>query len=283
MVFKHVKRNCNSCKVLIDSISTLSYLALGLISIFVYLCYITCFYNLFCMPNRKEEVEFIADVRNFPQLYSVLNDKDKEFLLANHTVQYYNKSEKIYVEGQKPKGLLCLGKGKVKVYKSGVGGREQIVRMVAAPGFLGYRALFADEMHIASAVSIEECVIFFIPKEVIFKLISSNKKVCMNILKSFATELGFTRYRTVSLTQKHIRGRLAESLLYLLEVYGYEADGQTVNVQLSREDVANFSNMTTSNAIRTLSTFVNEKVIALNGRSIKILNEEKLERISELG
>jgi len=235
------------------------------------------------MPHRNSKTGFIPDIKNFPQLYSVLNEADKSFLLENHSVKFYKKNEKIYIEGEKPKGLLCLGQGKVKVYKAGVGGREQIVRMVAAPGFLGYRALFADDIHIASAVAIEECIIFFMPKDIIFKLIASNKKVCMNILRSFATELGFTRYRTVSLTQKHIRGRLAESLLYLLEIYGYEENGQTLNVQLSREDIANFSNMTTSNAIRTLSTFVNEKVIAVDGRSIKILEENKLERISELG
>ncbi len=235
------------------------------------------------MADKKEEIVYVQDIKDFPQLYNVLNDSDKKLLLEHHSVQYYRKNEKIYREGEKPKGLLCLGSGKVKVYKAGIGAREQIVRMAAAPGFLGYRALFADEAHIASAVAISECVIFFIPKDVIFKLIASNKKVCMNILKSFATELGFTRSRTVSLTQKHIRGRLAESLLFLLDTYGYEDDEQTLNVHLSREDIANFSNMTTSNAIRTLSTFVNEKVIAVDGRSIKILDEIKLEHISKLG
>ena len=69
----------------------------------------------------------------------------------------------------------------------------------------------------------------------------------------------------------------------LRDIYGYEEDGVTLNIFLSREDLANFSNMTTSNAIRTLSTFVNEKVISVDGRIIKILNEETLERISRLG
>ena len=105
----------------------------------------------------------------------------------------------------------------------------------------------------------------------------------MNIIKSFASELGFARFRTVTLTQKHIRGRLAESLMLLREIYGYEADGATLNVSISREDLANFSNMTTSNAIRTLSSFVAENVIEVDGRSIRILEEEKLQRISVLG
>jgi CRP-like cAMP-binding protein len=235
------------------------------------------------MPDNRSFNGDSPDIKDFPQLYSVLNDEDKEYLLDNHVIKHYAKNDKIYIEGDKPKGLLCLGVGKVKVYKEGVGGREQIVRMVAAPNFLGYRALFADDTHIATAVAIEKSTIFFIPKEVIFKLISSNDKVCRNILRSFAVELGFTRYRTVSLTQKHIRGRLAESLLFLREIYGFKEDGETLDIQLSREDIANFSNMTTSNAIRTLSTFVNEKVIAVDGRTIKIIDNAKLERISKLG
>ena len=162
--------------------------------------------------------------------------------------------------------------GKVKIFKQGVVGRDQIVQMSSAPDIIGYRAFFAEEIHIASAVVIEPCVIFLVPKEVIYTLLESNNKLCVNFIKSLATELGFSRYRTVTLTQKHIRGRLAESLLVLKDKYGFEEDGCTLRIYLSREDLANFSNMTTSNAIRTLSAFVSEKVIALDGRIIKILN-----------
>ncbi len=105
----------------------------------------------------------------------------------------------------------------------------------------------------------------------------------MNIIKSFASELGFTRFRTVTLTQKHIRGRLAESLILLRDIYGFEDEKNTLNIHLSREDLASFSNMTTSNAIRTLTTFTKEKLIEVEGRKIRLLDEESLERISRLG
>ena len=105
----------------------------------------------------------------------------------------------------------------------------------------------------------------------------------MKILRRMATELGFSNSRTVTLTQKHIRGRLAESLIFLKDTYGFEDDGSTLKVYLSREDIANLSNMTTSNAIRTLSSFASEKVISLDGRKIRVLNLPKLERISDLG
>ena len=98
-----------------------------------------------------------------------------------------------------------------------------------------------------------------------------------------AVDLGISDSRTVNLTQKHIRGRLAESLLFLKENYGLEGDGATISIYLSREDLASLSNMTTSNAIRTLSIFSNEKIISIDGRKIKIIDEEKLRKISKIG
>ena len=72
-------------------------------------------------------------------------------------------------------------------------------------------------------------------------------------------------------------------LIFLVDTYGFEEDGLTIKVYLSREDIANLSNMTTSNAIRTLSIFANENVISLEGRKIKVIDLQQLKRISELG
>jgi len=235
------------------------------------------------MPVKKKDTQVEPTIKDIPKLYNILTDEEKEYLLENHSTVFYKKNDIIYQEGEKPTGLLCLGQGKVKIFKEGVGRREQIVRMASAPDFIGYRALFAEEMHIASSEVIEPCTIFYVPKKVIYRLMKTNPSLSMTFIRSFASELGFARYRTVTLTQKHIRGRLAESLCVLKDIYGFEEDEQTLSVYLSREDLANFSNMTTSNAIRTLSSFVNEKVLAVNGRVIKILDSETLQRISRLG
>ena len=76
---------------------------------------------------------------------------------------------------------------------------------------------------------------------------------------------------------------MAEALIALLESYGFEEDGATLRIYMSREDLANLSNMTTSNAIRTLSGFVNEKLILVDGRRIQVINESALRKISKFG
>lgn len=222
-------------------------------------------------------------IENKMSVFNVLDQKEKDLLIKNYTTHNYKKNDIIFKEGDKPIGLICLSEGKVKVFKEGVGGREQIVRMAKPVGFIGYRALFAEENHTATAVAIEDSVISIINKDTMYRLLRSNPQLSLSIIKAFATELGFSNNRTVTLTQKHIRGRLAESLIFLKDTYGFENDGSTIKIYLSREDIANLSNMTTSNAIRTLSTFAGENVIGIDGRKIKILDLHKLERISELG
>ena len=212
-----------------------------------------------------------------------LSEEEKKLLYNNTSYRIYKKNEIVFNEGTRPAGLICLADGKVKIFKEGVGGREQIVRLARPGGFIGYRALFAGQNYLSSAVAIENSIVCTIDKDVIFAMMKENPGLTFRVLKNMATELGFSNSRTVNLTQKHIRGRLAESLLFLAETYGYEQDTCTIKAYLSREDVANLSNMTTSNAIRTLSTFASEKVIDIVGRKIKVLDYAKLQRISELG
>jgi CRP/FNR family transcriptional regulator, polysaccharide utilization system transcription regulator len=216
-------------------------------------------------------------------IFFSLPEEDKQFLILHTLCKEYGKNELVFSEDTKPKALICLSSGKVKIFKEGVGGREQIVRLAKPGGFIGYRALFAGQNYHASAMTLENSTVCYIDKKALFEVMNKDTQLTFGILRSLATELGFSNMRTVSLTQKHIRGRLAESLLFLIDTYGFDDDGSTIKAYLSREDVANLSNMTTSNAIRTLSTFASERVIGLEGRKIKIMCIDKLKRISELG
>jgi len=220
---------------------------------------------------------------NPKSIFSTLTVEEKEDLQKNLTLAYFKKNEFVFKEGEKPNGFLFLIEGKVIIFKEGVGGREQIIRMTKPLGIIGYRALLADELHIGSAITLEDSIICVISHEYLYSKLLKNPNFSLKLLQKLARELGFSNARTVTLTQKHIRGRLAESLLLLKEKYGWENDGATLKVYLSREDIANLSNMTTSNAIRTLSTFAGEKVIAIDGRKIRILDIHKLEKISKLG
>ncbi|MDR0940262.1 MAG: Crp/Fnr family transcriptional regulator [Mediterranea sp.] len=212
-----------------------------------------------------------------------LSEEQQELLMNNYTIQTYKKNETIYCEGETPSHLMCLIRGKVKIFKDGVGGRSQIIRMIKPREYFAYRAYFARQDFVTAAAAFEPSVVCLIPMDVIVDLVAANNDLATFFIKLLAVDLGISDERTVNLTQKHIRGRLAESLLFLKENYGLEEDGATLSIFLSREDLASLSNMTTSNAIRTLSQFANEKLITIDGRKIRIIEEDKLKKISKIG
>jgi CRP-like cAMP-binding protein len=230
-----------------------------------------------------KNISEINIVDRLSDLFAPLTDDQKNILKENYTLQNFRKNEMIYCEGETPKYLFCLLSGKVKIYKDGVGGRSQIIRMIKSSGYFGYRAYFACENYLTEAAAFEQSVICSFPLTVIDQLITQNTSLAWFFIRQLSVDLGVADSRTVNLTQKHIRGRLAESLLFLKESYGLEEDGSTLSIYLSREDLANLSNMTTSNAIRTLSNFATERLIAIDGRKIKLIDEEHLKKISKIG
>ena len=182
-----------------------------------------------------------------------------------------------------PRYLWCLLKGKVKLSKDGMGGRQQILRLYRPIQYFGYRAFFANEPYVSSASAFEASTLGAIPMSLVKELIDQNRKLAWFFINELSKNLGGSDAKIVNLTQKHIRGRLADAIIALVDNYGYEDDGETLKIYMAREDLANLSNMTTSNAIRTLSSFCQEHILTVDGRRIKILNPEALRNISKFG
>jgi CRP/FNR family transcriptional regulator, polysaccharide utilization system transcription regulator len=212
-----------------------------------------------------------------------LSQPEKELLDQHHQVISFRKGETIISQGSKPRGPVCLASGKVKVFRIGAGNREQIIKMLRPLNFISYRPIFSENSYAFSAVAIEESAVVVFEKNSLSKILKQNAELAFRFMRTISEDLIYSYNRMVSLTQKHVRGRIAESILLLRDTYGVEADSKTLRVMISREDLAHLSNMTTSNAIRTLSGLVSEKILGAEGRKIIILNLDKLEAISESG
>ena len=212
-----------------------------------------------------------------------LSQEDKEILDKHHHVLNFKKGETIISSGTRPRGLICLVTGKAKMFRTGAGNREQIIKMLRPHSYLAYRSLFSDNPFPFSVKAVEDSAIIILEKHPMSEILKKNAELAIRFIKVISEDLLSSNNRLISLTQKHVRGRIAESVLLLRDTYGTEADGMTLRVLLSREDLAHLSNMTTSNAIRTLSGLVSEKILDIEGRKIMIINLAKLEDISESG
>lgn len=233
--------------------------------------------------RRKDHIQPSELRGKMSDLFDLLTPAQRERFMQDMTLERYKKDAIIIYEGDLPTHLFCLISGKVKIYKYGISGRMQITQVIKPVQYFGYRAFFADQNYESTAAAFESSLVCKIPIQTIFECVKENALLGLFFIRDLSLSLGQSNARTVNLTQKHVRGRLAEAILFLKDSYGLEEDEATLSIYMSREDLANLSNMTTSNAIRTLSAFAAEKVIAIDGRKIKIIDMEQLMKISKMG
>lgn len=193
----------------------------------------------------------------------------------------YKKGQTIFFEDSRPLGLFCINKGKIKIYKTGIDGKEQIIHFGQAGDFLGYRALIAEENYTVSATAIDETVACFIPRDTFFDMLDKNPQLSRTMLKSLCHEIGLANDRIQSMAQKNVRERLAETLLLLHQTFN---DGHTedtlIDIILPREDIANIVGTATETLIRLLSEFKTDGLVEFEGKRIRITDMAKLRKLS---
>ncbi len=187
-----------------------------------------------------------------------------------------------YNANDRPDSLYFVLSGKFKTLY-GSHDRQQILKISGPLEFVGFRSILASERHSSSLIALEPSILITIPRRVFMDAVSQNPRLATHLVKAMAVELRQCRQKADALTRKQVRGRLADSILSMLNKFGYAHGSQRLDISLSREDWAAMSNMTTANAIRTLSAFANEGIIQLNKRDLTILNEDELRKTSEVG
>lgn len=215
-------------------------------------------------------------------LFADLNQEELDELAKHKSCSSAKRGQIIFSENGLPMGLYCISKGKIKLSTTGPDGKEQILRLVKEGDILGYRSLVSGDRYHATATAIEDCDLCFIEKDYFLNLMFTNPKVCTAIFKKLSEDLKNAEEHIVSLSQKNVRERMAEALLFFKATYGFEADGHTLNIQFSREEIADFVGTSTESAIRLLSEFNHDKIIELKGKKIKIINLDKLIRTANL-
>ncbi len=214
-------------------------------------------------------------------LFCGLNFEQLDEVSEAKTHFFFKKRQNIFTEGSPVRGLYCIHKGKIKLHKMDLEGKEQIVRLAKENQVLGYRALFSEDRYNSTATALEDCEACFIPKSTVMDLMRREPKMAGQALKILTSDLKDAEERSVNLAHKHVRERIADTLLMLEEHHGFLADGETIDSTLTRREIGGIAGTTTETTIRVISDFRKEGVIDLNGKKIRILDHRKLERISE--
>jgi CRP-like cAMP-binding protein len=184
----------------------------------------------------------------------------------------YKKGEHIFEEGNHANGLFCVIQGKVKIVRLGDGGKEQIVRLAGKLDVIGYRALLAGQQYHASAVALEDVAVGFVPKKIFFDILNNNPEIAMQMMRLLSQDLDQSEIKRVDIATKSVKERVAELLLLLKETYGVIGDNATIDVKLSREDLAAMVGAAKEVVIRALAQLKDENLIETKGRQITLVN-----------
>jgi CRP/FNR family transcriptional regulator len=218
----------------------------------------------------------------FKSVFCELNKDEVSELSEHKACTTYKKGQDIFKQDSYPHGIYCINAGKVKLFQLAENGREQIVRLAKPGDLLGYRALLGGEKYTSTAEAIAETSVCFIPKTLFFKFAETNNAVTGQIMKLLSNDLKNAEHKITDLAQKPVKERMAEAILFMKEVYGLEKDNATLNVILTREEIANIAGTATETAIRILSDFKVEGVLEFIGKKIKISKMNELLHIANV-
>ena len=231
--------------------------------------------NLIKRPTEEE-----TDLSGF-QLFKKLEEDEITRLNYDKTCSIYKKGTVLYREGSRLTGFYCVTKGIVKIYKTGIDGKEQIIRFVKKGEIIAYRSLVSQELACTTAKVIEEATLCHIPYQTLLFLIQNNWQFSHHMLQIVCRELREANDYITDIAQKTVRERLAEVLLILKD--SFDLDNQnTLQISLTREELANIVGTATESVIRLLSEFKQDNLIELQGRKIKLINLSGLHRVANL-
>ncbi|MBI2259948.1 MAG: Crp/Fnr family transcriptional regulator [Flavobacteriia bacterium] len=215
-------------------------------------------------------------------IFCHLTEEEKSFLSEVKGLNYYKKGQTIFYEGNHAHGIFCLHDGKIKLSKLGKDGKEQIVRFAKTGEILGYRALLSNDNYQATATAMVDSYICIIPKDRFLKIMEMNSKLSLKLINLLSKDLKTAEQHLIDIAQKSVKERIAESLMVLGSTFGYLKDQKTLNISMTRSEIADMAGTTTESAIRTLIHLSDEKIIDLEGKNIKILKPQKLLEIANI-
>lgn len=199
-------------------------------------------------------------------------------IASTHT---FRKGQVIFCEGDEGKGFYVVITGKVKVYKLGADGKEQILRIFGPGEPIGEAAVFAGEPFPAHAEAMEESRTLFFPRASFVELIRNNPSLAMNMLALLSKRLRTFARLVEDLSLKEVPSRLAAYLLYLSRRSELKADELCLDIP--KGELASLLGTIPETLSRILAKMSKQRLIHLKGRHIRILDRAGLEQLAKGG
>ena len=207
------------------------------------------------------------------------NFKDSQFINNKNNIKC-KKGQQFIIEGAPVNGLFFILKGTVKVFRTGINGREQIVRFAKEGEIIGHRGFGTEEYYSIGAIALQDSVFCYFSKENLQETLFENPKFTYDMMLFYANELNGSENKVKSISQMTVRERVVDSLLYIHRKFGVL--NSYINLPLSRKEYADYAGTTEEQVIRIFSSLKKEGLISVRGKKICITDVQLLKNeISE--
>lgn len=217
--------------------------------------------------NCKNTNCLISKNSTLPEIHELLEKKHKFRVL---------KGQDVIIEGAPVHGIYFVFKGKVKIFKTGLLGKEQINRFAQDGDIIGHRGFGAGQYHKIGAMAMENIVLCSFSSVELLKVLKTIPSLTFDFMSFYSEELNRSETKVRKFAQMTVREKVIDALLYINRKFG-QTSGQ-LNFQLSRRQMADFTGTTDEQVTRVFSTLKKEKLILSNGKKIGINDIEVLKK-----
>jgi CRP-like cAMP-binding protein len=188
---------------------------------------------------------------------------------CHRTQALFPKGETIYRQGDASRDVYLIQSGLVKLETNEPGGGTLLLGFRQKGDPIGYQTLKHSEPHTHSAVSVEDASICVIQGGHFRSLAESCVSLREVLYGTLLREVREYHERLVSLALRSVKARVADALLNICRLYGYEGDGRGMRIQIDRQEMADFAGTTKEQVSKALSEFKSKGLIVVRAKHFK--------------
>lgn len=182
------------------------------------------------------------------------------------------RGDSIFLEGDPPKGLLVVREGAVKIYKTGDGGREQILEIEGPGRAVAELPLFDGRPYPASCAAVHDSVLLVVRPQDFRELLQKHPDLTQAVIASLAHRLRRMVMLVQELSLRDVRQRLMDLFAELAK------DGGSFDLDLSHQELAARIGTVREIVSRTLAKLVQEGVLRIDGKTVTLLEHPARKR-----
>lgn len=190
------------------------------------------------------------------------------------------RSSMLFVEGQVPRGIYLLCRGRVKLSVNSSDGKTMILK-IAEPGeVLGMHAVVSNQPYELTAETVQPCQVVFIKRDDFQKFLEEHGSACLQAAQHLSDNChsAYDMIRAIGLSHSASE-KLARMLLELASEGEATKDGIRVKLALTHEEIAQVIGTSRETVTRLLGSFRKKQMASLRGSTLLIKNKAGLEKL----